>query len=518
MIRTKRKLSKTLTLICSLIISLTGYSQSMIVKGKVVDEKGVPLIGVTIIEKGINNGAATDFDGNYALDVQSSAATLVVSYIGFQTQIIPISGKSTINVILIEDLESLEEVQVVAFSKQKKNSVIGSISTVKASELKIPSSNLTTSFAGKIAGLISYQRSGEPGADNAEFFIRGVTTFGYKNNPLILLDGLEIETSDLARLEPDNIATFSIMKDATATSLYGARGANGVILVTTKEGKKGKAKISFRYENSFSAPSQIPEFLGAVDYMRMYNQAQRMRDQSALLKYSIQQITGTEQGLNSELYPDVDWHNELFKDYTLNKKLNLNVSGGGDVAQYYLSVSNSNETGLLKVDPLNNFNNNIDITRSNLRANINVNLSKTTEVAVKYYSLFERYNGPTVSATDIFGMVAQANPANFPKTFTPDENTMNFNHTLFGNKGNGGYPNPYADMVKGYKDRFKNTTLAQFEIKQDLSFITEGLKIRGMASVRTYSENENSREFTPFYYGIGQLETDLGTSNYLYQI
>lgn len=518
MIRTKRKLSKTLTLICSLIISLTGYSQSMIVKGKVVDEKGVPLIGVTIIEKGINNGAATDFDGNYALDVQSSAATLVVSYIGFQTQIIPISGKSTINVILIEDLESLEEVQVVAFSKQKKNSVIGSISTVKASELKIPSSNLTTSFAGKIAGLISYQRSGEPGADNAEFFIRGVTTFGYKNNPLILLDGLEIETSDLARLEPDNIATFSIMKDATATSLYGARGANGVILVTTKEGKKGKAKISFRYENSFSAPSQIPEFLAAVDYMRMYNQAQRMRDQSALLKYSIQQITGTEQGLNSELYPDVDWHNELFKDYTLNKKLNLNVSGGGDVAQYYLSVSNSNETGLLKVDPLNNFNNNIDIIRSNLRANINVNLSKTTEVAVKYYSLFERYNGPTVSATDIFGMVAQANPANFPKTFTPDENTMNFNHTLFGNKGNGGYPNPYADMVKGYKDRFKNTTLAQFEIKQDLSFITEGLKIRGMASVRTYSENENSREFTPFYYGIGQLETDLGTSNYLYQI
>ena len=288
--------------------------------------------------------------------------------------------------------------------------------------------------------------------------------------------------------------------------------------MTTKEGKKGKARISFRYENNFSAPSQTPNFLGAVNYMRMYNQAQRMRDQSALLKYSIQQITGTEQGLNPELYPDVDWHNELFKDYTLNKKFNLNVSGGGDVAQYYLSVSNSNETGLLKVDPLNNFNNNIDIKRSNLRANINVKLSKTTELAVKYYSLFERYNGPTVSATDIFGMVAQANPANFPKTFTPDENTVNFNHTLFGNKGNGGYPNPYAEMVKGFRDRFANTTLAQFELKQDLSFITEGLKFRGMASVRTYSENENSRSFTPFFYGIGQLETDLGTSNYLYQI
>ena len=482
MIPTKKKSLKIISLVFTFFITFCSYGQSMIVKGKVVDEKGIPLIGVTIIEQGVNNGAATDFDGNYALDVKSSEASLVVSYIGFETQVIAVSGKSTINVIMAEDLESLDEVQVVAFSKQKKNSVIGSISTVKASELKIPSSNLTTAFAGKIAGLISYQRSGEPGADNAEFFIRGVTTFGYKNNPLILLDGLEITTSDLARLEPDNVATFSIMKDATATSLYGARGANGVILVTTKEGKKGKARISFRYENNFSAPSQTPNFLGAVNYMRMYNQAQRMRDQSALLKYSIQQITGTEQGLNPELYPDVDWHNELFKDYTLNKKFNLNVSGGGDVAQYYLSVSNSNETGLLKVDPLNNFNNNIDIKRSNLRANINVKLSKTTEVAVKYYSLFERYNGPTVSATDIFGMVAQANPANFPKTFTPDENTVNFNHTLFGNKGNGGYPNPYAEMVKGFRDRFANTTLAQFELKQDLSFITEGLKFRGMAS------------------------------------
>ena len=241
-------------------MSLYSYGQSMIVKGKVVDEKGVPLIGVTIIEDGINNGAATDFDGNYVLNVQSPDANLAVSYIGFETQIIAVKGESTVNIIMIEDLESLEEVQVVAFSKQKKNSVIGSISTVKASELKIPSSNLTTAFAGKIAGLISYQRSGEPGADNAEFFIRGVTTFGYKNNPLILLDGLEITTEDLARLEPDNVATFSIMKDATATSLYGARGANGVILVTTKEGKKGKARVSFRYENNFSAPSQTPKF------------------------------------------------------------------------------------------------------------------------------------------------------------------------------------------------------------------------------------------------------------------
>lgn len=494
------------------------FAQSMIVKGTVVDNTGTPLIGVTVIEEGTTNGVATDFDGNYVINVKSSTASLVFSYVGFETKIIGINGQAVVNHIMAEDIGALEEVQVVAFSKQKKNSVIGAITTIKASELKQPSSNMTTAFAGKIAGMISYQRSGEPGADNAEFFIRGVTTFGYKNNPLILLDGLEITTEDLARMEPDNVATFSIMKDATATSLYGARGANGVILVTTKEGKKGKANVSFRYENSFSAPSQIPEFLGAVDYMRMYNRAQRMRDPSALLNYSIQQITGTEQGLNSELYPDVNWYDELFKDYTLNRKLNLNISGGGDVAQYYLAVSQNNETGLLKVDPLNNFNNNIDINRSNLRANVNVNLTKTTKIAVKYYSLFQRYNGPIDDANSIYTKVADANPANFPKVFTPDENTINFNHSLFGNKGNGGYPNPYAEMVRGYKDRFSNTTLAQVQIKQDLSSITEGLKLRGMASVRTYSENENSRSYTPFYYGIGQLDTEFGTSNYLYQI
>ena len=177
--------------------------------------------------------------------------------------------------ILLENVESLEEVQVVAFQKQKKNSVIGSINTIKPEELKLPNSNLTASFAGRLAGVISYQRSGEPGADT-EFFIRGITSFGTSNSPLILIDGLEVNSYDLARVEPDNIASFSIMKDATATSLYGARGANGVILVTTKEGVKGKAKVSFRYEVANAAPTQISDFLDGVDYMELYNRALRI--------------------------------------------------------------------------------------------------------------------------------------------------------------------------------------------------------------------------------------------------
>ena len=498
--------------------TISSLSQTVIVSGEVTDSLGNLLPGVSILVEGTTNGTTTDFDGKYAINIKTSNAILVFSYLGFETQKIKVLDQKKINVILKEGLDQLEEIQIVAFSKQKKNSVIGSITTVKVTDLKQPTANLTNSLAGQISGLISYQRSGEPGQDNAAFFIRGVTTFGFNNSPLILLDGLQITSDDLARLEPDNIASFSIMKDATATSLYGARGANGVVLVTTKEGKKGKARVSVRYENSISSPSKVNSFLGAVDYMELYNRAERSRDQSANLLYSKQKIEGTRNGLDPNLYPDINWHKELFNDFAINRRFNANINGGGEVAQYYLSVTSANEKGLLKVDPLNNFNNNIDINRSNLRANININLTKTTKVSAKFYSLFERYNGPIVSASDIFRQVAQANPANFPKVFETDEITQFFNHTLFGNKGNGGFPNPYAESVKGFRDRFANTTLAQFQVNQDLSFITEGLKLRAMASVRTYTENQNERSFTPFFYGLSEIETPTGIVNTLYQI
>ena len=321
----------------SIILSLFGVfflaAQGHLISGKIVDENGGALPGVTVIEQDTTNGVVSDLDGNYILTTSSANTTLIFSYLGFDTKSIAIDKKRYMDVILEENVESLEEVQVVAFQKQKKNSVIGSINTIKPAELKQPSSNLTGSFAGRLAGVISYQRSGEPGADNAEFFVRGITSFGISNSQLILIDGLEVNSYDLARIEPDNIASFSIMKDATATSLYGARGANGVILVTTKEGVKGKAKVSFRYEVANSAPSQISEFLNGVEYMELYNRALRLRDPSAPLAFSKTKIESTRRGLDSEVYPDVNWYNELFKDRTLNRKLNLNVNGGGDIAQ-----------------------------------------------------------------------------------------------------------------------------------------------------------------------------------------
>ena len=375
-----------LPLLAYFVGSIIVFSQGHLISGTVVDVYGVPLPGVTVLEKDTSNGVVSDLNGNYVITASTASSTLVFSYLGFENQSVRIENRRNLDVILLENVESLEEVQVVAFQKQNKNSVIGSINTIKPEELKLPNSNLTASFAGRLAGVISYQRSGEPGADTAEFFIRGITSFGTSNSPLILIDGLEVNSYDLARVEPDNIASFSIMKDATATSLYGARGANGVILVTTKEGVKGKAKVSFRYEVANASPTQISDFLDGVDYMELYNRALRLRDPSSPLAFSKNKIESTRRGLNPEIYPNVDWYNELFKDFTINRKFNLNVNGGGDVAQYYLSASHNNDTGLLKVDRLNNFNNNIDINLSNLRANININLTNSTKIAVKFNS------------------------------------------------------------------------------------------------------------------------------------
>ncbi|HET9569938.1 MAG TPA: TonB-dependent receptor [Bacteroidales bacterium] len=514
----RKHITEFIFLFCLMLCSQLTFAQNLLVKGQVVDKEGNPLPGVSVYKIGSTAGTFTSIDGKYALSNLNEKDSIRFTYVGFNTERIQVGNQTVINVIMSETTSSLAEVQVVAFQTQKKNSVIGSINTVNPTELKIAPTNLTNALAGKIAGIISYQRSGEPGQDNAEFFIRGVTSFGYANSPLILIDGLEVSTTDLARIEPDNIASFSIMKDATATALYGARGANGVILVTTKTGKKGKAAIAVRIENSLTSPTRTNQFLGGVDYMELYNKALRTRDPEALLYYSKDKIEGTRAGLDPQIYPNINWYDELFTNTVQNQKANMSISGGGEVAQYYLSVSYTDEKGLLKLDRMNNFNNNINIKRYNLRANIDVNLTKTTKALVKFYSLIDRYNGPQNDAGSIFSMVMQANPVNFPKYYLKDESTQFVNHVLFGNKGNGGYPNPYAEMVRGYKDRFSSTTTAQFQLEQDLDMLTKGLKLRGMASLNSYSMSEVSRGFTPFYYGLKEVDSETGVLHSIEQI
>ena len=370
--------------------------KGMVIKGKVLGTDGEPIIGASVLVKGSTTGVVTDLDGNYTLSNVSKGAILEFSYVGYVKLTKTVGNETTINAILYEDSQMLEGVEVVAFGTQKKESVIGAISTVKVAELKTPSSNLTNALAGRIAGVISYQRTGEPGVDDASFFVRGVTTFGYKKDPLILIDGIELTSTDLARLQPDDIASFSIMKDATATALYGARGANGVILVKTKEGQKGKARLSLRVENSISTPTQEIELADPVTYMRLHNEAYLTRNPLAPLMYSEEKIDNTVPGAGSVIYPATDWRKELLKDFTMNQRVNLNITGGGDVARYYVAASYSQDNGILEVDKNSNFNNNIKQRVYTLRSNVNINATKTTELIVRLSGVFDDYNGPTV--------------------------------------------------------------------------------------------------------------------------
>lgn len=415
-----------------------------------------------------------------------------------------------INVIMQERAELLDEVQIVAFGKQKKESVISSITTVKPGELKVPASNLTTALAGRMSGLISYQRSGEPGRDDADFFIRGVTSFGYSARPLILLDGLEVSSSDLARMQPDDIASFSIMKDATATSLYGARGANGVILVTSKEGKEGKAKTSFRYETSISSPTDKVELADPITYMKLGNEAIKTRDPLGVIRYSREKIEKTEQGLYPLKYPATDWYSMLFNDYTLNHRFNFNVSGGGKVARYYLAATYNQDNGNLKVDKTNNFNSNIRLNRYLLRSNVNINITPTTEVIVRLYGTFDDLNGPLDGGTQTYNKVMRTNPVLYPAYYPPDAANQHTQHILFGNYEDGGYLNPYADMVKGYQESTSSKMIAQFEAHQDLDFLINGLSIRGLYSTTRYSSFAVNRFYNPFYYTLGGYDEASG--------
>ena len=493
-------------------IATLNAQQAKTVSGSVVDENGEPLLGATVTVQGTTRGVITGPDGTFSIQVEP-INILLISFIGQESQSVPVGERILFNIVLEKEAKELEDVTVVAFAQQKKESVIASITTIKPAELKIASSNLTTSLAGKMSGIISYQRSGEPGEDNAQFFVRGVTTFGYKKDPLILIDGVELTSEDLARMQPDDIASFSIMKDATATSLYGARGANGVIYVTTKEGVEGRARVSLRYETSLSRPTQNIELADPITYMLMHNEAVKTRDPLGLLPYSLEKVDKTIEGSDPILYPTTDWYDELFKKYTLNHRLNFSVNGGGKVARYYLAATINRDYGTLKVDQKNNFNNNIDLKKYNLRANINLNLTETTKAKFIFNTTFDDYTGPIDGGAEMYRKVMRSNPVYFLPSYEPDSRNEFTKHILFGNYGTGNYFNPYADMVKGYKDYSKNRTLAQFEISQDLDFITDGLGFRAMANANRYSFFDVSRAYNPFFYS--PIADPLGTEHYM---
>lgn len=481
------------------------------VKGIVLDENSQPLPGATVMVEGTTRGTQTDLDGAFSIKVKPSEK-LVFSFIGYVEVIESVGDRPFIAVEMNLDSNQLGDAVVVAFGKQKKESITSAITTIDTKLLKVPSSDLTSSLAGNMAGMIAFSRSGDPGEDNTNFFIRGVTTFEGNANPLILIDNIELTPTDLARLQPDDIESFSILKDATATALYGTRAANGVILVTTKRGAESPLKVFARIETSISAPTQLPELADNVTYMKLANEAVLTRDPLAALPYSQDKIENTgKPGSNQYIYPNNDWYNMLFRKYSSSQRANLNVSGGGKVATYFVSVGASRDTGLLNVDKRNSFNNNIDSRKYSVRANIDMNLTKTTKLGVRVTGNFDDYSGPLNGGDDVFNQVMNSSAVLFPATFEPDKEHEYAKHILFGNAGSGNYINPYAQMVRGYKDKNRSQVLAVLDLRQDLGFITKGLDFSAMVNISRLSEFSVQRFYNPFYYSIYSYDSFLNT-------
>lgn len=515
-----------LTAVCVLIYALAGpglvnkaKAQAKItIIGTVVDSTGVAVVGANVSpvdKKG--NSTATDINGKFVLDVEPGVA-LKISYVGFVSKVVTITASQKIlKVTLIQTKSQFEDVVVTAYNrKQTREAVVGSVTTVKPGDLKIPASNLTNALAGQVAGIIAYQPSGQPGADNANFFIRGVTTFGYKQSPLILIDNVELTSSDLARLNVDDIESFSILKDASATALYGARGGNGVILVKTKEGKAGKAQINVRVENSSSQSVKNLQLADPITYMNLYNEATRTRYPLDPLPYTQNQIINTENtinhapGYNEYVYPAVDWLKMLFKDRTSTQRGNLSVQGGGGVARYYVAGSYDNDNGILRTDIRNNNNNNVKFQDYQLRSNVNINLTSKTELIVRLSGTFNEYNGPRTNdaslSTDLYNLVMHTSPVDFPAYYPADSANRNTKHILFGNvpaasgTGSLGYINPYANLLSGHQNFSESRMLAQLELNQNLDFLVSGLNFHSIFSTNRYAKFQSTMAYNPYYY------------------
>lgn len=487
--------------------SIPGYSQTKKnVTGSVKDaETGEPLIGVGIKVKDINYGVITDLDGKYSIDLEEGQDVLIYTYIGYETQEVEVGNKTIINIALKTDQTALEGVVVVGYGKQKKSMMVSSVQTIEPDDLKMPSASLSTGFAGKLAGVIAVQRNGQPGADQADFWIRGISTFGSATNPLIILDGVAIDANELNGLDPEIIQSFSVLKDATATALYGSRGANGVMIVTTKSGEsRDKPIVNFRLETALSTPTQRPQTVDAVTYMRMYNESVLTRG-TGQIPYTQDKINGTLLHKNPYIYPDVDWYDEMFKDVAVNENFNFNIRGGSKRVHYFMSATVRHEEGMLKNISKDYFSydNNYSVWRYAFQNNLSVDLTNSTKISLKINTQLKDTHGPVKSSEDIFGMIMNGNAADMPITYPSDPMV---NHIRWGGKLM--VKNPVAEMVSGYRDEFQSVLNANLSLDQNFDFLTKGLSASLLVSFKNYSYTQTSRSADYNSYEIAGINKD----------
>lgn len=481
-----------------------------VISGLVTDSNdGLPVIGAGVFVKGTQDGTVTDVDGAFTLTFVGKSCELLISYLGYKDQTVYITDQGIVDIQLVPDTEMLSEVIVIGAGSQKKVSVTGSVTAIKGDELRAPSSSLSSGFAGKLAGVVSMVTSGEPGS-SSEFYIRGIGTFGGRATPLIILDGVEISTADLDNLPSESIESFSILKDASATAIYGARGANGVMIVTTKDGTmNSKAKVNVSLENSFLQPVNMVDYVDGATWMETYNEAMLTRTPGVTPKFDQSLIDLTRAGTSPYLAPDVDWQDLMFKKMNMNQRANINVQGGGSRVTYYLGLQANHDTGLLKIPQVHSFDNNINRWLYVFQNNISYKLTNSTKVDLRMNAQIGRHKGPGLNMQELFRYTYLANPINFPAYFPAQEGDT---HVRYGSEwlteGSTRLINPYAQMCKSFKETNSSTLNATLKVNQLLDFITEGLSVTALVNFKSYAYSYYTQTLDPYYYRALPSSTD----------
>ena len=463
--------------------------KSRTIKGNVTTTTGESIPGASVKLANATTGVITDIDGFYMITVPDSQSELEFRFMGYEPRNIKVGNQTTINVSLEEATSSLEEVVVVAYGAQKKVTMTGSVASVNIGSLKTPVANLSNALQGKVAGIISVQSSGEPGYDNSTFTIRGIGTFTGNTSPLVIVDGVQRDDVNSTyggaynNIDPEDIVSISLLKDASATAVYGAKGANGVMIITTKRGSVGKPKISIKAETGFTNFTKVPEMLSGVDYMMLYNESRRNSGLSEV--YSREQILKTESGLDPYLYPNVDWIDKIYKNVSSVSNVNLNISGGSDLVRYYLSASFYNQGGQYNVKKENGYDPNLNYKRYDFRSNVDVNITKTTLLQMNLSAIMTDSRYPGIASNKLWYVAFSTSPVAFPVRY-PDGRWA-------GPPANAG-SNPMNEVQNsGYTDTFRPALQSVFTVNQKLDFITKGLSAYARFSFDSYSEFNNKR-------------------------
>ena len=466
------------------------------VSGNVTDTKGEPLIGAYVVMKGNDKVySLTDLDGNYTLELPEADATLVFSFIGYTKTEERVSGRKILNVQLSEQSTELGDAVVVAYGRQKRESVVASITSIAPEQLKVSTSrSISNNLAGTVAGVLAIQRSGEPGYDNSTFWIRGISTFqGAGGNPLVLIDGIE---RDINNIDAEEIESFSVLKDAAASAVYGVRGANGVILINTKRGQVGKPRVTIKAEIAGTAPVQLPSYIGAADFMQLIDDT--LVDTGSSPMYT-QNIARTRANYDPDLYPDVNWIDAISKDYASNQRVTAEFSGGTDVLRYSFVAAAFNEQGILTRDPNKEWDPSIKLQRYNVRSNVDLNVTKTTKLRFNIGGYLQDRNSTTQSVSEIFNRAFRHVPFAFPVQYSTGQIPANEESNVWA-----------MATQMGYQRTSQHKIETLFSIDQDLDFITPGLKASATFSFDRLSSGTVSRSTSPDFYNPASNRNEEG--------